>query len=90
MSKFKWYAVREPKHDDDDRAHTVSNDPNQHGWENDMGCDGYGLTWEQAKDIETLSARLEEAEAKVAKLTAELEDLTLYVTERTVSFKRPL
>ncbi len=46
-----WYAVREPDREDDEPSHTVSLDPNEHGWTNDSGVHGYGLTWAQAQEL---------------------------------------
>jgi hypothetical protein len=51
-----WYIVawyNDPKDtkrypDRDDRVWTISKDPDKCGWETDMGCPGYGLTFEDA------------------------------------------
>ena len=34
-----------------ERIWTVSRDPDRPGWETDCACDGYGLTYREAKEL---------------------------------------
>lgn len=45
-----WYVITERADPEPDaRVWTVSEDPERAGWENDDGCEGYGLTQEKAQ-----------------------------------------
>jgi hypothetical protein len=52
--KTKFYVVdfrydEKDVHEDHEKVFTVSNDPNEPGWDTDGGYDGYGLTKAQAQ-----------------------------------------
>jgi hypothetical protein len=51
MSKRVYVVCYEMEDDSDPKAKiwTLSEDPNNTGWETDSGCEGYGLTKEQAE-----------------------------------------
>lgn len=63
------YATKNDFGSDESKVWTLSVDPTEEGWETDSGCDGYGLTKEQAEhyakcinEYQSLLSKLEIAE----------------------------
>lgn len=82
---MKWYAVYSDREDDgygESQTHTVSNVPGRHGWENDSGCEGYGLTRTQVDHIAGLSAEVEVLRGKLEKVRAAVKSVAIHIDAR--------